>query len=299
MKTLLTHALAVTGLAIATQAFGQVTLYEHGHFRGEAVTVDRPAGSLERYNFNNRASSAAINGEAWEFCDRPGFSGRCVVLQPGRYDSLAEMNDAVTSMRPLSARGAPVTGAPPPPAPQGGAQVTFYERHGMHGRSFTTERQVGNLERFGFNNRASSADVSGGSWEVCDGPGFSGRCVVLRSGRYPSLDAMGLNDAVTSARPVARGPEPAPGHSGVGLTLYQGRDFHGQSLFVERPRRRLERQDFDNIASSAVVSGEAWEVCEGEEFSGRCVVLRPGRYASLDRTGMNNRISSARPVGSR
>lgn len=299
MKTLLAHALAVTGLAIATQAGAQVTLYEHGHFRGEAVTVDRPAGNLERYNFNNRASSAVINGEAWEFCDSPGFSGRCVVLQPGRYDNLAEMNDAVTSMRPLSARGAPVTSAPPPPVHGGGAQVTFYERHGMHGRSFTTERQIGNFERFGFNDRASSADVNGGPWEVCDGPGFSGRCVVLRPGQYPSLDAMGLNNAVTSARPVARGPEPVPGPSGAGLTLYEERDFRGASVFVERPRHRLERADFDNIASSAVVSGEPWEVCDGEEFSGRCVVLRPGRYASLDRIGMNNRISSARPAGSR
>jgi len=53
------------------------------------------------------------------------------------------------------------------------------------------------------------------------------------------------------------------------------------------------------IASSAVVSGEPWEVCDGEEFSGRCVVLKPGRYPSLDKVGMNNRISSARPAGSR
>lgn len=211
MKTLLTHALAATGLALCTQAFAQVTLYEHGHFRGEAVTLDRPAGSLDRYNFNNRASSAVIAGEAWEFCDRPGFNGRCVVLQPGQYDSLAELNDSITSMRPLSARG-PVAGGPPPYPPQG-----------------------------------------------------------------------------------PRGPEyghrPPPG-----LTLFERRDFEGASVVVERPRRRLERVDFDNIASSAIVSGGPWEVCDGEEFSGRCVVLRPGRYPTLAQLGLNNRISSARPV---
>jgi hypothetical protein len=215
MKTLLTHALAVAGLAIGTQAFAQVTLYEHGHFRGEAVTVDRPAGSLDRYNFNNRASSAVIQGEAWEFCDNPGFHGRCIVLQPGRYDSLAEMNDSVTSMRPLSARSGPVAGGPPPypQGPQGpqGARGADYGHH-------------------------------------------------------------------------------------AGLTLFERRDFGGASIVVERPRRRLERADFDNIASSAIVAGGPWEVCDGEEFSGKCVILRPGRYASLDRTGMNNRISSARPV---
>ena len=210
MKTLLRHALAVAALAVGGQAFAQVTLYEHTRFRGETVTVDRPAGSLERYNFNNRASSAVVNGEAWEFCERPGFNGRCVVLQPGQYDSLPDMNDSVASMRPLSARG-PVAGGPAP-YPQG-----------------------------------------------------------------------------------PRGPEyghrPPPG-----LTLFERRDFEGASLVVERPRRRLERADFDNIASSAIVAGGPWEVCDGEEFSGRCVVLRPGRYPTLAQLGLNNRISSARPA---
>jgi hypothetical protein len=109
--------------------------------------------------------------------------------------------------------------------------------------------------------------------------------------------------------PVAGGPAPepqgprgpefaAPSHS-PGLALYEYPNFSGAELFVERPRRRFERADFDNIASSAIVSGVPWEVCDGEEFSGRCVILKPGRFASLDRTGMNNRISSARPVGSR
>jgi hypothetical protein len=59
-----------------------------------------------------------------------------------------------------------------------------------------------NFERFGFNNRASAAVVAGEAWEVCDGPGFSGRCVVLRPGRYESLGSMGMNDSVSSARPV-------------------------------------------------------------------------------------------------
>ena len=36
------------------------------------------------------------------------------------------------------------------------AQITFYERQDFQGRSFTTQRQVGNFERAGFNDRASS-----------------------------------------------------------------------------------------------------------------------------------------------
>ncbi|MEK6592471.1 MAG: beta/gamma crystallin family protein, partial [Pseudomonadota bacterium] len=89
-------------------------------------------------------------------------------------------------------------------ATQAAAQVTFYEREGFQGRSFTTERQIGDFERFGFNDRASSVEVIGERWEVCEDTRFAGRCVVLRPGRYSSLAAMGLNDRVSSVRTVSR-----------------------------------------------------------------------------------------------
>ena len=104
-------------------------------------------------------------------------------------------------------------------ATQAAADVTFFEHEGFQGRSFSTQRQIGNLERQGFNDRASSAVVVGERWEVCQDARFSGDCVVLRPGRYPSLAAMGLNDRVSSVRIVERNariedrryaPEPLP-----------------------------------------------------------------------------------------
>jgi uncharacterized protein YcfJ len=89
-------------------------------------------------------------------------------------------------------------------ATQAAAQITFYEREGFQGRSFTTEKQIGNFDRYGFNDRASSVVVDQDRWEVCEDTRFSGRCVVLRPGRYPSLAAMGLNDRVSSVRAVSR-----------------------------------------------------------------------------------------------
>jgi len=85
-------------------------------------------------------------------------------------------------------------------ATQAAAQVTFYEHPNFQGQSFTTEQSIGNLERYGFNNRASSARVRSNTWQVCDGAGFSGQCAVLRPGEYTSLGAMGLNDSVSSVR---------------------------------------------------------------------------------------------------
>ena len=85
-------------------------------------------------------------------------------------------------------------------ATQAVAQITFYEHDGFQGRSFTTGKPIGNFERYGFNDRASSVVVLRDRWEICEDARFSGRCVILRPGRYPSLGAMGLNDRVSSVR---------------------------------------------------------------------------------------------------
>jgi uncharacterized protein YcfJ len=82
------------------------------------------------------------------------------------------------------------------------AQITFYEGEGFRGRAFTTNDRVWNFERNGFNDRSSSIVVDRGRWEVCEHPRFEGRCVVLRRGSYPSLREMGLNNTISSVRPV-------------------------------------------------------------------------------------------------
>ena len=85
--------------------------------------------------------------------------------------------------------------------------------------------------------------------------------------------------------------------AGAQVTLYSGEGFHGRQFDVDRPMWNLDRTEFNDRASSAVVQGGDWQVCEDARFAGRCVILRPGEYPSLDRMGMNDRISSVRPVG--
>ncbi|QPF76531.1 glycine zipper 2TM domain-containing protein [Roseateles sp. DAIF2] len=110
------------------------------------------------------------------------------------------------------------------------AQVTLYEREGFEGSSWRTSRSVADLQRAGFNDRASSALVVGGRWEACEHAGFGGRCVLLRQGRYPSLSAVGLNERMSSLRPIGRyaredeqRPEPAP--------LYDARRRNNERLY--------------------------------------------------------------------
>ena len=84
------------------------------------------------------------------------------------------------------------------------AQITFYEHDGWRGRTFTTNDEVRDFVRVGFNDRASSVIVDRGEWEVCDDARFGGKCMVLRRGSYESLRGMGMNDRISSVRPLER-----------------------------------------------------------------------------------------------
>lgn len=194
---------AVAAVAIAAQASGQVTFYEQGNFQGRSFTTERQINNFQRVGFNDSASSVVVAGERWEVCEDVRFQGRCVVLRPGSYPSLAAMglNDRVSSVKPINRsdrvderRYAPMAQSP---------QVTFYQQDNFRGQSFTTEQGVLNFQRQNFNDRASSVLVTGGQWEVCEDARFGGRCAILREGRYPSLTDMGLNDRISSARLVS------------------------------------------------------------------------------------------------
>ena len=80
------------------------------------------------------------------------------------------------------------------------------------------------------------------------------------------------------------------------LVLYSGEAFQGKSFTATRNLSDLQIVGFNDRASSAIVYGQRWEVCEHANFQGRCVVLRPGRYANLQAMGMGDSISSLRPV---
>jgi uncharacterized protein YcfJ len=133
-------------------------------------------------------------------------------------------------------------------ATQAFAQVTFYERENFAGRSFSTEEQIANFQRHGFNDLASSALVSRERWEVCENAQFGGRCVVLRPGRYPSLEAMGMNNRVSSVRTV-----------GTGAYIEDSRYAPGPAH--DYRRRSSERVYEANVTSVRAVVGPPEQRC--------------------------------------
>jgi len=250
-------ALGIAAVVLASQAMANITFYEGEGYRGRAFTTDKQVGNFERFGFNDRASSAVVASNRWEICQDARFEGRCVVLRPGSYGSLAAMglDNRISSVRAVSAdaridesRYAPLPAAP---------RITFYKNERFVGQQFTTEKPVSNFERVGFNDRASSVDVVGNRWEVCEDAGFRGKCVILRPGRYPTLASLGLGNNISSVRR-------APGNARIDDSRYapapvaahDGRDYR---------RRSGERLYQANVTSSHAVIATADQRCWVEQ----------------------------------
>ena len=305
MNWKLKSALAVSTLLLAAQAAAQVTFYENESYGGRSFTTDREVGDLYRFGFNNRASSLVVNQGRWEVCENAGYAGRCMVVSRGNYESLSGMgmSGRISSMRPADPNQRFDNDGSVPVVTQPSGQITFYENEGFGGRTFVADRAIGNFGAFGFNDRASSVAVNQGRWEVCENAGFGGRCVVLRRGNYDSLQRMGLNDRISSVRPVdpnRRYPNEAPAPLAAipagQITFYEGEGFRGRTFIANREVVNFGVFGFNDRASSVVVDQGRWEVCENARFGGRCVILRRGSYESLAGMGLNDRISSVRPV---
>jgi uncharacterized protein YcfJ len=139
-------------------------------------------------------------------------------------------------------------------AAQASAQITFYEDNGFHGRSFYAEGPVDNFDRVRFNDIASSVIVRDGHWEVCEDAGFRGRCMILRPGQYPSLGAFGMNDKISSVRPVDRGAR-----------YDEGRYAPPPPVTVDYSQRPQERLFVANVTSAHAVMGPPQQQCWVEQ----------------------------------
>ena len=169
-------------------------------------------------------------------------------------------------------------------------EVTFYEHENFRGRSFTVADPVDNFARYGFNDRASSAAVRRGSYQVCEHAGYQGRCVTISPGNYSSLGSMGLNDRVSSARPLGR-------RGGARAVLFSQPNFGGSRVVLEGNNavNDFAQSGFNDRASSLRVERGQWMLCSRSGFRGACRTFGPGDYTHLPHE-LNNRVSSARPL---
>jgi uncharacterized protein YcfJ len=124
MQSILKKTLSAVAIAVAattaTQALAQLTFYENEGFQGRTFYTERQVTNFSQYGFNDRASSVIVLGNRWEVCEDAQFNGRCAVLRPGRYPSMASMglNDRASSVRLINAnRRVDEDRYSPPPQP--------------------------------------------------------------------------------------------------------------------------------------------------------------------------------------
>jgi hypothetical protein len=176
-------------------------------------------------------------------------------------------------------------------------KITFFEGDNYGGRQFAAEGAVTNFDRNGFNDRAHSAVVHDGRWEICVDADFHGSCSVLAPGAYPNLGAYA--GRISSVRPIDgrysnNGYDDRGRSRGLRATLYEGPNLSGRSFVLNDTMRNLDTTGFNDRASSLRVESGYWIFCSDSEFRGECRTFGPGDYASLP--GMNNVISSGRRI---
>ena len=78
----------------------------------------------------------------------------------------------------------------------------LYEGPNLSGRTYVLDAEVlPNLDRAGFNDRASSLRIEGGYWLFCSDINFHGECLTFGPGDYPTLPRS-LNNRISSGRRI-------------------------------------------------------------------------------------------------
>ena len=295
------HFAAVLAMAIAPAAFAQeITLFQYENFSGPSISVTTSIPNLGNSGFNDRASSARIRGGAWQLCSDAFYRGQCVTLQPGDYGTLRALGlaNAVSSLREIGWNSGGGAGNPGGLGGPGGAAIVLYQSPGLAGPSVSLTGPVANFDDIRFNDRASSAVVTRGTWQLCVDANFDSTCEVFPPGRYDQLGA--VSGQVSSARAIdvggGGGRWGSGGQGNPRIIMYEGPNFSGRSYMVSADvLANLGNTGFNDRASSLRIEQGYWLFCTDANFGGQCRTLGPGDYPALP-YGLSNAISSARKI---
>ena len=106
----------------------QVTLFADTNFQGDSLVITEAVTDLSQLNFNDKASSAIVEGGTWTFYLHVNYQGQSADLVPGKYVDLGikALNDSLSSLRPLSTPSVSSSSA------QGQQQVVFVQPPPYH-----------------------------------------------------------------------------------------------------------------------------------------------------------------------
>jgi hypothetical protein len=273
-----------------------LTMFADSNFRGEVLTFRNDVPNLATVNLFKLASSLRVaDGELWEVCDQPDYGGACLVVSGSENDlGRRGWNDRIASARRV--RGGPGGGrrgggGDGVPGNQTGLEL--YAEARFYGERQVFRSAVSNLYQLGFNDRAMSLSIPQGDvWEVCVEANF--RDCRSFSASVMDLTELGLARNISSVRPIRQGRGGgifSGGSSGARLMLFDNQSFSGESRMIDRDTPAIS--GFANRAESLQVMGGTWDICDGPNFSGRCITVT-GNMQDLSPIGFSNRIQSVR-----
>lgn len=256
-----------------------ITVFKDRDFRGSSATYTRDMPSLASVGFNRNISSFRVgDNERWEVCDQPNYRGNCVAVY-GEESDLRRNNwdNKIASFRRVG-------GSPPTPGPSN-PYIVLYDQTNYRGLPTNYSAAASNLDR-----RAQSVTIGSGSWEFCDGPNFSGRCITLDRST-PNLSTIGMNRRVASVRPAGFAPPEPPLGSDWYVVLYTQANYRGTPTNYRGVQSRISK-----TTGSVTIGKGVWEICTGNNFSGRCEILNSS-VPNIAVFGVFGRtIRSLRPV---
>ena len=299
-----TGVLAIAGLVCAvtaplaaqleTRQMGGVgiTVFVDSDYRGNNATFRNDQPDLGPSGFSGNISSLQIpRGETWEACQGTSYRPPCQVFSGTESDlRRRNWNDKIASLRRVQGGGGGYPGGGNP----GGRGLVLYSDENFRGSTRTITGATPELGSY--NDKAKSVRLLSGVWEVCEDINY-GKCRTIDRD-WPDLSGLGLTKRISSARPASGrggGGYPPPPSSSARLVMYDRESYRGGSQTVVRPEPSLGSAG--GRARSIQIIG-TWQLCEGPNFSGRCVTVNQN-VPDLNAYGIANPIVSARPMGRR
>ena len=190
---LLALAASASSAQEARSGGARLTLYSEPQYRGAQATLAGDTTNIAPLSAGSRVSSVRLEGTnaSWELCEEVNYGGRCVIVTRSEPDlTTGGWRGRVQSARRIHG----VRDAAPGYSLSG---IALFSEPGFQGRETKAAAAQRSLGDGPLDVR--SVRVSGGTWEVCEGAGFTGRCALV-AGDVPDVRAVGLPERVGSLR---------------------------------------------------------------------------------------------------
>jgi hypothetical protein len=112
----------------------QVTLFADTNFQGTSLVITEAVADLSQLGFNDKASSAIVEGETWTFYLDVNYQGMRADLSPGRYEDLGlkALNDSLSSLRSTGSQTSDSSTGSRTSGSEGYQQVVFVQPPSYH-----------------------------------------------------------------------------------------------------------------------------------------------------------------------